>query len=86
MWTDFVTHGKDSWGKWDSEGRERIFSLIERNDIPGVILISGDRHGARAFMIKRPSGFIMYEFEQGSLGGGYTCFLEKGIQTITGSL
>ena len=69
MWSDYVSGGKDSWGVNDPEGRERLFSLIEKNRIGGVILISGDRHGARGFCIPRPSGFSFYEFESGSLGG-----------------
>jgi alkaline phosphatase D len=69
MWSDYVSNGKDSWGVWDPEGRERIFKLIEKHRIGGVLLISGDRHGARGFRIPRPSGFNFYEFEAGSLGG-----------------
>ena len=69
MWSDYVAKGKDSWGKWDPTGRERIFSLIEKHRIGGVLLISGDRHGARGFRIPRSSGFEFYEFEAGSLGG-----------------
>ena len=69
MWSDYVSGGKDSWGKWDPEGREEIFSFIEKNRIGGVLLISGDRHGARGFEISRPSGFTFYEFEPASLGG-----------------
>ncbi len=69
MWSDYVTNGKDSWGRWDPEGRERLFSFIEKNRIGGVLLISGDRHGARGFRIPRPSGFSFYEFEPASLGG-----------------
>jgi len=69
MWSDYVSKGKDSWGKWDPEGRERIFRLIEKNRIAGVLLISGDRHGARGFQIPRPSGFTFYEFEAASMGG-----------------
>lgn len=69
MWSDYVSDGKDSWGRWDPEGRERIFSFIEKNRIGGVLLISGDRHGARGFRIPRPSGFSFYEFEAASLGG-----------------
>ena len=33
-----------------------------------MLLISGDRHGARGFTIPRESGFNFYEFELGSLG------------------
>ena len=69
MWSDYVSEGKDSWGRWDPDGRERIFSFIEKNRIGGVLLISGDRHGARGFRIPRPSGFSFYEFEAASLGG-----------------
>jgi alkaline phosphatase D len=69
MWSDYVSKGKDSWGQWDPEGREQIFRLIEEHKIGGVLLISGDRHGARGFRIPRPSGFSFYEFEPGSLGG-----------------
>ncbi len=69
MWSDYVSNGKDSWGTWDPEGRERIFQLIEKNKIGGVLLISGDRHGARGFTIPRSNGFAFYEFEPASLGG-----------------
>ncbi|MFZ9935795.1 MAG: alkaline phosphatase D family protein [Luteolibacter sp.] len=69
MWSDYVSGGKDSWGKFDPEGREEIFRLIEEEKISGVLLISGDRHGARGFTIPRPSGFKFYEFEPASLGG-----------------
>ncbi len=69
MWSDYVSNGKDSWGVWDPAGRERIFKLIEKHRIGGVLLISGDRHGARGFRIARPSGFSFYEFEAASLGG-----------------
>jgi alkaline phosphatase D len=69
MWSDYVSGGKDSWGVFDPEGREEIFRFIEDHKIPGVLLISGDRHGARGFRIPRPSGFEFYEFEPASLGG-----------------
>ncbi len=68
MWSDYVSAGKDSWGVFDPAGRERIFSLIEEKHIGGVLLLSGDRHGARVMKIPRPSGFMFYEFEMGSLG------------------
>ena len=69
MWSDYVTNGKDSWGTWDTIAREELFTFIESEKISGVLLISGDRHGARAFTIPRPSGFKFYEFEAASLGG-----------------
>jgi alkaline phosphatase D len=68
MWTDYISNGKDSWGVWDPPARERIFSFIEEHRIGGVLLLSGDRHGARVMNIPRPSGFVFREFEMGSLG------------------
>jgi alkaline phosphatase D len=69
MWSDFMSNAKDSWGSWDIPGREEIYDFIEENQIDGVLLISGDRHGARGFRIERPSGFTLYEFEPATLGG-----------------
>lgn len=69
MWSDYVSGGKDSWGSVDPEAREEIFTFIEKNNISGVILISGDRHGSRGFRLLRPSGYQFYEFECASLGG-----------------
>lgn len=69
MWSDAKGNGKDSWGLYDKEGREKIFQLIEKHKIPGVLLVSGDWHGARVYKIDRPSGYSFYEFEPASLGG-----------------
>lgn len=64
-----MSEAKDSWGSWDIPGREEIYSFIEENQIGGVLLLSGDRHGARGFRIERPSGFTLHEFEAATLGG-----------------
>ncbi len=69
MWSDYMSKAKDSWGSWDIPGREEIYNFIEENQIGGVLLLSGDRHGARSFKIKRPSGFALHEFEAATLGG-----------------
>jgi len=69
MWSDYITPGKDSWGTWDTEAREELFRFIEAENISGVLLVSGDRHGARGFAIPRSSGFSFYEFQVASLGG-----------------
>ncbi|HKL32221.1 MAG TPA: alkaline phosphatase D family protein, partial [Tangfeifania sp.] len=69
MWSDYITPGKDSWGTWDKEGREELFRFIGAENISGVLLVSGDRHGTRGFTIPRPSGFSFYEFQVASLGG-----------------
>lgn len=67
MWSDNISNGKDSWGVWDPAGRERILALLETKRLP-VILLSGDRHGARVITLPRPSGHVFWEFELGSLG------------------
>lgn len=69
MWSDYMSKAKDSWGSWDVPAREEIFDFIEANKIGGVLLLSGDRHGARGFKIERPSGFTLHEFEVATLGG-----------------
>jgi len=69
MWSDFMSNAKDSWGSWDIPGREELYNFIEENGIGGVLLLSGDRHGARGFRIERPSGFVLHEFEAATLGG-----------------
>jgi len=69
MWSDYISNGKDSWGTWDTKARKELFSFIEKENIPGVLLISGDRHGARGLTIPGPSGFVFHEFEAGTLGG-----------------
>ncbi|MBN2316679.1 MAG: alkaline phosphatase D family protein, partial [Sedimentisphaerales bacterium] len=46
MWSDYISNGKDSWGVCDPAGREELFSFIEEHNIPGVLLICCDRHGA----------------------------------------
>lgn len=69
MWDDVAAKGKDSWGRYDPDGREEVYSWIEENKIPGVLFLSGDRHGARIFRIPRPAGHEFYEFEVASLGG-----------------
>jgi alkaline phosphatase D len=69
MWSDYISNGKDSWGVFDPAGREELFSFVEANRIPGVLLICSDRHGARGFRIPRPSGYCFHELEIGTLGG-----------------
>ncbi|MDB2687206.1 alkaline phosphatase D family protein [Mariniblastus sp.] len=69
MWTDYISAGKDSWGKWDVEGREAIFEWIDQKKDSQVFLLSGDRHGARGFKIPREGARDIYEFEIGTLGG-----------------
>lgn len=72
LWTEFADKGgKDSW--WGvKEEREEIFSLIDRNRIPGVLLISADRHRTEIWKIDRPNGYTLYEFESSKLTNMHT--------------
>jgi alkaline phosphatase D len=78
MWRD---RGKDSWSKHKDYLRERneLFQFIEDRNIKGVLLISGDAHGASGVKIPRPSGYHFYEFEVANLGasGNHTHWAEK---------
>ncbi|MGE9269988.1 MAG: alkaline phosphatase D family protein [Verrucomicrobiales bacterium] len=69
MWSDYISGGKDSWGTWDREGREEVFRVIDGKKDALVLLLSGDRHGARGFAIPRAHGRKIYELEVGALGG-----------------
>lgn len=69
MWSDNISNGKDSWGTWDTEGREAIFKLIDEKTDSLVVLLSGDRHGARGFAIPRPNGGRIHELEVAGMGG-----------------
>lgn len=69
MWSDYISSGKDSWGTWDTEGREQIFQWIDARKDSLVILLSGDRHGARGFAIPRPNGGHIHELEVAGMGG-----------------
>ncbi len=69
MWSDVVSKGKDSWGAYDPQGRDDLFKMIYDNNIKGVLLISGDRHGARIFTVPVNDEFSLYEFGGASLGG-----------------
>lgn len=69
MWSDYISNGKDSWGTWDKQAREELFAMIGKENITGVLLLSGDRHGARAVKIPRDTGYDLLEFEPATLAG-----------------
>jgi alkaline phosphatase D len=72
LWTEHADKGgEDSW--WGvPEEREELFSLIDREKIGGVILISADRHRTDVYKIERPNGYDMYEFETSKLTNLHT--------------
>ncbi len=72
LWTEHADkNGKDSW--WGvPEEREELFTLIDQANIPGVILLSADRHRTDIYRIKRPGGYDLYEFETSKLTNDHT--------------
>jgi alkaline phosphatase D len=63
LWTHHADKGgADSW--WGvKEERNRIFDLIAEEQIPGVVLISGDRHRADVYKMQWAGDYPLYEFE-----------------------
>lgn len=47
-------------------------SLVDREKIPGVILLSADRHRTEVWKIVRPGGYTRYEFESSKLTNMHT--------------
>ncbi len=72
LWTETADKGgKDSW--WGvREEREEILSLIDTDNIGGVLLLSADRHRTDVYEIKRPNGYTLYEFETSKLTNNHT--------------
>ncbi|MCP4849142.1 MAG: alkaline phosphatase family protein [Verrucomicrobiaceae bacterium] len=72
LWTEHADKGgADSW--WGvREEREEILSLIDRENIGGVILLSADRHRTDVYQIHRPDGYTLYEFETSKLTNDHT--------------
>lgn len=64
--------GKDSWaGTWARDERDEIFDLITKENINGVLLISGDRHRSDIWKIQRP-GYPLYEFVSAKVTNAHT--------------
>ena len=72
LWTEHADKGgADSW--WGvKEEREEILSVIDREKVGGVILISADRHRTDVYEIHRPKGYTIYEFETSKLTNDHT--------------
>ncbi len=72
LWTGHADKGgADSW--WGvREEREEVLSLIDRERLGGVVLISADRHRTDVYQIHRPDGYTLYEFETSKLTNNHT--------------
>ena len=77
-WADGAKPGSiDTWSGFPEE-REALFSLVERENIPGVVLLSSDRHRSEAWKIDRDSGYPFYELLSGQLTNIHTHPKEDG--------
>jgi alkaline phosphatase D len=79
-WSDGAKPGQgglDTWRGFAAE-REAIFSLIQEQQIPGVILIAADRHRSDAWKIERPGTYALYEFMSAQLTNEHTHALMDG--------
>ncbi|MFW6114588.1 MAG: alkaline phosphatase D family protein, partial [bacterium] len=68
-WMEGVKGGKGRWDTWDGFNgeREEIYDLIAKHNIPGVVLLSADRHRTDVYRIERPNSYDFYEFETSRL-------------------
>jgi alkaline phosphatase D len=67
----------DTWDGFPEE-REEIFSLIDKNEISGVVLLSADRHRSDARLIARSGGYALYDFMSSRLTNLHTHELIPG--------
>ena len=68
LWTEHADNGLDSWAG-HRQDRDEIFALIRDAKIPGVFLLSGDRHRHEMFQINFDVGYPLYEFETAKVTG-----------------
>ena len=77
-WADGAKPGsRDTWSGFPEE-REEIFRFIEENGIPGVVLLSSDRHRSEAWVIERGSGHAFHDLLSGQLTNVHTHRKEPG--------
>lgn len=73
-WHELAKTGKqgfDSWAGFPAE-REAIFSWIRDERIPGVVLLSSDRHRSDAWLHERTDSYDLYEFTSGQFTNQHT--------------
>jgi alkaline phosphatase D len=83
-WAEKIKPGsKDPWDGFAAE-REEIFSFIEAEKIPGIFLISADRHRTDLRTNARPGGYTLFEFESSKLTNRHTHAVVKTPGLIWG--
>ena len=64
----FLSQNVDTWFGFPSE-RDAFFDFVKDNAIPGVVLLSGDRHWTAVFRHEAVAPYYLYEFSSSPLGG-----------------
>jgi alkaline phosphatase D len=72
LWTRHADKGgADSW--WGAKAeRNQIFETIAKEQIDGVVLLSGDRHRADVYKMKWPGQYPLFEFTNAKLTNIHT--------------
>lgn len=63
-------HRFEKWSNFTKE-RERLFALLAEEDVPPVLILSGDRHLAEISLDRSSCGYPLYEFTSSSLNHSF---------------
>ena len=65
---DYRTKGdsKDTWNGFKKE-RGKVFDMIKRHNVEGVVLVSADRHRSDCWLVDRGDEYPLYEFNSSRL-------------------
>lgn len=77
-------HKYEKWANWP-KARQRLLKLIESTKVPGVILISGDRHFAEISKIKT-NGYPLYEITSSGMTHSWDNLKEEANRYREGNL
>ncbi len=59
-------HGYEGWNEFPAE-RQRLFDLIKKYQVPGVLFVSGDQHWAEISKLSGALGYPAYDLTASSL-------------------
>lgn len=64
-----VLASEHKWEKWENFPKEkkRLFDLLAREDVPPVVILSGDRHVAEISVDRETVGYPLYDITSSSL-------------------
>ena len=59
-------HGYEGWYEFPKE-KERLFDLINRLEVSGVLFVSGDQHWSEISRLEGPLSYPLFDFTCSSL-------------------